>query len=122
MNKFLLLFFITTNIVAQEFVTTSSFDTKIAKGIIVVEFWAEWNKSNEVSFLGSLKDCNSYKLCIVNNSAVQKELSIMSIPTLIVFNNGVEEKRFMPTIMMQLSATKKEVQSVIDEITLNKFQ
>ena len=46
----------------------------------------------------------------------------MAIPTLIIFDNGIEQKRFSPNIMMQLVATKKEVQLVIDEITLNKFQ
>ena len=46
----------------------------------------------------------------------------MAIPTVIILDNGVEFQRFSPNIMMQLSATKKEVQSVIDEITLNKFQ
>jgi hypothetical protein len=46
----------------------------------------------------------------------------MSVPTVIVFDNGVEQSRFNPTIMMQLGATKKEVQAVIDIITFNKFQ
>lgn len=122
MNKFALLLLFPLNILAQEFVTSSSFDSKIAKGITVVEFWAEWNKSNEVPFLEDLKDCDPYKLSIVKNSGVQKKYGVMAIPTLIIFDNGIEQKRFSPNIMMQLVATKKEVQLVIDEITLNKFQ
>ena len=122
MNKLALLLLLPLNILAQEFVSSSSFDNKIAKGITVVEFWAEWNKGNEVSFLGDLKDCDPYKLSIVKNSGVQKKYKVIAIPTLIVFDNGIEQQRFNPNIMMQLAATKKEVQSVIDEITLNKFQ
>jgi thiol-disulfide isomerase/thioredoxin len=122
MNKLIFILLIPLNIVAQEFINSSSFDTKIAKGITVVEFWAEWNKSNEVSFLADLKDCDSYRLSIVKNSGVQKKYEVMAIPTIIVFDNGIEQKRFNPNIMMQVAATKKEVQSVIDEITLNKFQ
>jgi hypothetical protein len=122
MNKLLLILLLPLNILAQEFISSSSFDGKIAKGITVVEFWAEWNKGNEVSFLGDLKDCNSYKLSIVKNSGIQKKYKVIAIPTLIIFDNGIEQQRFNPNIMMQLAATKKEVQSVIDEITLNKFQ
>jgi len=122
MNKLVLLILLPLNILAQDFVSSNSFDTKIAKGITVVEFWAEWNKSNEIPFLKDLKDCDPYKLSIVKNSGVQKKYKVTAIPTLIVFDNGIEQQRFNPNIMMQLAATKKEVQSVIDEITLNKFQ
>lgn len=122
MNKLILLLLLPLNIIAQEFVSSSSFDSKTAKGITVVEFWAEWNKSNEVSFLKDLKDCNSYKICIVKNNDVQREYKVMAIPTVIILDNGVELQRFNPNIMMQLAATKKEIQSAIDEITLNKFQ
>ena len=122
MSKLLLILLLPFNIVAQEFVTSSSFDNKVAKGIVVIEFWAEWNKGNQVDFLPSLKDCNTYKVCIVKSSGIQQKYKVMAIPTIIILDNGVETKRFNPNIMMQLAATKKEVQSVIDEITLNKFQ
>ena len=123
MNKFLLLLsLLTTNIVAQEFVTSSSFDSKTAKGTVVIEFYVEWNDGNKVAFLPSLKDCNVYRVCIVKNSDLQSEYKVTSVPTVIIFDNGVEQIRFNPTIMMQLDATKKEVQSGIDKITLNKFQ
>ena len=34
----------TTMGLAQEVITASNFDSKIAKDISVVEFWADWNK------------------------------------------------------------------------------
>tara|TARA_R110002074_G_scaffold154904_1_gene310603 strand:- start:270 stop:638 length:369 start_codon:yes stop_codon:yes gene_type:complete len=122
MNKLLLLLLLTTNVVAQEFLTSSSFGPKTAKGITVVEFWVEWNKGNEVVFLGSLKDCAPYRVCIIKSSDIQNEYKVTSVPTVIIFDNGVEQSRFIPNIMMELSATKKELQSVVDEITFNKFQ
>ena len=122
MNKLIFILLLPLTTFAQDFINSSEFNSKTAKGISVVEFWAEWNKSNEVDFLGNLKDCNSYKLCIVKNSSIQKEYKVSSIPTIIIFDNGTEQKRFIPNIMMQLSATKKDVQSVINEITFNKFQ
>ena len=110
MSKFLLLFLIfSTNIVAQEFITSSSFDSKTAKGIVVIEF------------LPLLKDCNVYRVCIAKSSDLQSEYKVTSVPTVIIFDNGLEQIRFNPTIMMQLDATKKDVQKTIDNITLSKF-
>mgnify|MGYP003625359042 FL=1 len=122
MNKLVLLLLLTTNIVAQEFVSSSTFESKTAKGTVVVEFWAEWNAGNQVDFLPSLKDCESYRLCIVKGADVQKKYKVTAIPTVIIFDNGVEQERFNPNIMMQLAATKKKVQKSIDNITLSKFQ
>jgi len=118
----LLLLLFTTNIVAQEFVTSSSFDSKTAKGTVVIEFYVEWNDGNKVAFLPSLKDCNVYRVDISKSSDIQGNFKVTSVPTVIIFDNGVEQSRFNPTIMMQLEASKKEVQSVIDIITFNKFQ
>ena len=118
----LLLLLFTTNLVAQEFVTSSSFDSKTAKGTVVIEFYVEWNDGNKVAFLPSLKDCNVYRVCIAKSVDLQSEYKVTSVPTVIIFDNGVEQIRFNPTIMMQLDATKKEVQAGIDKITFNKFQ
>lgn len=122
MNRLLILSLLTLNLSAQEFVSSSSFGSKTAKGTVVIEFWAEWNAGNQVNFLPSLKDCESYRLCIVKGADVQKEYKVTAIPTVIIFDNGVEQERFNPNIMMQLTATKKKVQKAIDNITLSKFQ
>jgi len=122
MNKLILFLLLPLSMHAQDFIDSNEFKNKTSKGVSVVEFWAEWNKGNEVSFLGNLKDCISYKMCIASNSAVQKEYDVMAVPTIIIFDNGVEHSRFNPNIMMQLPATKEEVQSIIDDITFNKFQ
>jgi len=122
MSKFLLLFLIfSTNIVAQEFITSSSFDSKTSKGTVVIEFYVEWNDGNKVEFLPLLKDCNVYRVCIAKSSDLQSEYKVTSVPTVIIFDNGLEQIRFNPTIMMQLDATKKDVQKTIDNITLSKF-
>jgi hypothetical protein len=52
---------------------------------------------------------------------MQKEHNIVVVPTIIVFNEGEEEKRFQANIMMTVDATKKDVQGVIDEIILSSF-
>ncbi len=122
MNKLLLIFLIYTNVTAQEFINSSSFDSKTSKGTVVIEFYAEWNDGNKVKFLPSLKDCNAYRVDIVKQSGIQKKFSITSVPTVIILNNGIEEKRFSSNIMLQLDANKKKVQKSIDQITFSKFQ
>ena len=122
MNNLLILILLPINLLAQEFVSSSSFESKTAKGTVVIEFWAEWNEGNQVDFLPSLKDCESYRLCIVKGADIQKKYKVTAIPTVIIFDNGVEQERFNPNIMMQLVATKKKVQKSIDNITLSKFQ
>ena len=76
----------------------------------------------KLNFLPSLKDCESYRLCIVKGVKVREKYKVTAIPTVIIFDNGVEQSRFDPNIMMQLQATKNQVQKAIDNITLSKFQ
>ena len=45
---------------------------------------------------------------------------LVVVPTIIVFN-GKEVERFQANIMMQLEATRKQVQSVIDEVIYSDF-
>ena len=106
----------------QEFINKDNFKEKIAKDIVAVEFWAEWNKANQFIELMKLKDCNFYRVDIMNCMEIQTEYNVSAIPTVIIFDNGIEKTRFKPNIMFQLEADKKMVQHSVDTITLNKFQ
>ncbi len=105
-----------------EYLTNGNFNSKISKGIVVVEYWAEWNNANKFKELKDLKDCTVYRACIAKCSDAASEYGIKAIPTVIIYDNGEEIKRFSPNIMLQLEASGKDVQSAIDEIVLNKFQ
>jgi thiol-disulfide isomerase/thioredoxin len=107
--------------VGQEFIN-GDFDDRIAKDIVVVEFWADWNSTNQFNDLVKLKECEKYRLDIMANSDTQAEYNITGIPTVIIFDNGVEKERFNPNIMFQLEADKKTLQNSVDTIILNKFQ
>lgn len=106
----------------QMFVGTSVLEAKKAKGITVVEFWAPFNEANEVSFLKELDDCKALRVCIEKHPSATAEYNVFSIPTVVVFDNGAEVLRYNPNILMQLVATKEDIQSDIDEIILKKFQ
>ena len=98
------------------------FKDRIAKDVVAVEFWADWNKANQFAELNKLKECESYRLDIMANSDIQTEYNITAIPTVIIFDNGVEKVRFGANIMFQLEADKKVIQNSVDTIILNKFQ
>ena len=107
---------------SQDFVTTDNFKNKIAKDVVVVEFWAEWNQMNQFNELIKLKGCNAYRIDIMSSMDVQIDYNVTAIPTIIVFDNGVEKCRFNPNVMFKLDADKKTIQHSVDTITLNKFQ
>ena len=118
----ILIIFVCGTTFSQEFVTTDNFKDKIAKDITVMEFWAGWNESNQFNELNKLNDCNAYRIDIMSYMDIQNEYNVTAIPTIIVFDNGVEKTRFKPNIMFQLEADKKIIQHSVDTITLNKFQ
>ena len=107
---------------SQDFVTADNFKNKIAKDVVVVEFWAEWNQMNQFNELNKLKGCNVYRIDIMSFMDIQMNYNVTAIPTVIIFDNGIEKERFNANVMFKLEADKKTVQHSVDTITLNKFQ
>ena len=114
--------FICGTALSQDFVTADNFKNKIAKDVVVIEFWAEWNQMNQFNELNKLKGCNVYRIDIMSYMDVQMNYNVTAIPTVIIFDNGVEKERFNANVMFKLDADKKTVQPSDDTITLNKFQ
>ena len=110
-----LLFFITL------LTTTLSIGQDFPSGMVVVEFNASFNKSNEVQWLSKLSDCEVQRVDIAADSRWASEYKIVVVPTLVVINNNEEVKRFQANIMMQMEATRKEVQNSVDEIIMEAF-
>ena len=117
----MLLAFGCSTVFGQTFIN-GDFDEKIAKDIVAVEFWADWNAANQFNDLEKLKECEKYRLDIMAKADIQAEYNITGIPTVIIFDNGIEKARFNPNIMFQLEADKKTVQHSVDTIKLSKFQ
>ena len=88
--------------------------------VCVVQFNAGWNSSNDVEWVGNLKDCEVQYIDIASNANAATEWEIVVVPTIIVFN-GKEVKRFQADISFAMKATKKEVQAVVDEILMDQF-
>ena len=114
--------FICGTALSQDYITADNFKNKIAKDVVVIEFWADWNKMNQFNELNKIKGCNVYRIDIMSYMDVQMNYNVTAIPTVIIFDNGIEKERFNPNVMFKLEADKKTVQHSVDTITLNKFQ
>ena len=69
-----------------------------------------------------LKDCEKTNVVICHSPELQEKHDILSVPTIIIFDNNVEKHRFQANIMLQLDATKKEIQQEIEKVHLAKFE
>ena len=113
MKKFIsaILLFLSSVCIGQDF----------SSGMVVVEFNASFNKTNEVAWLNKLTDCETQRVDITADSRWASEYKIVVVPTLVIFNNNEEAKRFQANIMMTMDATRKEVRDAIDEIVIEAF-
>jgi thioredoxin len=80
----------------------TSFDTQIARGVILVDFYATWcpHCTAQAPVLEEVADrllgrAGVGKLDIDKVNAVAKRYSVTAIPTLIVFQDGIAVKRFV---------------------------
>ena len=71
-------------------------------GVCVVEFNASFNAANSVDWIDNLSDCKGRRVDIATEPDLQKEHKIVVVPTVIVFNEGEEVKRFQANILRQL--------------------
>jgi Pyruvate/2-oxoacid:ferredoxin oxidoreductase gamma subunit len=89
--------------------------------VSVIHFNSEWNADNNYD-ISILKDCEKSDVVICHNPELQEKHNIFAVPTIIILDNNIEIARFEANIMMQLEATKKEIQNTIDQIYLAKFE
>ena len=88
--------------------------------IKAVHFNADWNNSNDVIWFSKLGDCEKKNLLIEANNN-QLKYSIAVVPTIVIFDDGEEVKRYQADLSFKMMATKEEIQGYIDELIMSKF-
>ena len=82
--------------------TAENFDSEIKSGRALVDFWATW--CGPCQMLGPIINelANEYagkatigKVDVDNEKELAKRYRVLSIPTVIIFDNGVEIKRIV---------------------------
>jgi thioredoxin 1 len=103
--------------------TDENFDRAIKRGLVVVEFWATWNKANKVTVLDDWDnfDAKIYRLNIDLYPKIQADNEVVILPTIIIFDDGKEVKRLQGDMSFSLDVTTKQLDKIIDEILMSKF-
>jgi len=89
--------------------------------IVVTHFNADWNSPNKVSYIGKLTDCDIVYVDIAVAPILQEKHEIVVVPTVIIFKDGEEVKRFQADISFSMKATRKDMQGIIDELIMSDF-
>lgn len=89
--------------------------------VVVLHFNAGWNDANNVAWIDDLSDCEVDFIDIAKKTKMQKEYSIVVVPTIVVLHFDEEKKRYQADLSFKLLATKDEVQEYIDELILSGF-
>ena len=98
-----------------------AFTIGVAYGQVkVIHFNAGWNEANDVEWFDKLSDACKKSLNI-DDQEIQKKYAIAIVPTIIVFDDGEEVKRFQADLSFKLVATREEIQEYIDELIISKF-
>jgi len=87
----------------------------------VVQYNADWNNANKVEWLNKLTDCSIKYIDITEKPEAQKKYEIVVVPTIIVFKDGEEVKRFQADISFSIKAKLEDVQEIIDEQLMSDF-
>ena len=86
----------------------------------VIHFNAGWNEANDVEWFDKLSDV-ALKSLSIDEAEIQKKYAIAIVPTIIVFDDGEEVKRFQADLSFKMAATREEIQEYIDELIISKF-
>lgn len=91
----------------------------------VVQFNAGWNEMNNAVWCHSekkgLSDCEVSYVDIGIDKEAQSEFKVVVVPTIIIFNEGEEVKRYQADLSFKLAATREELQQFIDELIMSDF-
>ena len=88
--------------------------------VTAIHFNAGWNEANNVEWFGKLSDVDKDNMDIGEGDC-QKKYGIAIVPTIVVFNDGEEVKRFQADLSFKMLATREEIQEYIDELIMSQF-
>lgn len=87
------------------------------KGVTVVHYNATWNEKNSYTSLSKLKDTKVVTAWIDKDNAIKESEGIRSLPTIILYMNGKEVKRWEAGLSFSLSISLNDIQKEVDVLT-----
>mgnify|MGYP003145779468 FL=1 len=118
--KNLFYFFLLISMMAfgQTTIKESDLDKVLKEDIVVIEFYAEWNKDNMVD-LSVFKDVKTYLINVEDCPNLVDEYKILSVPTVIIFYNKEIVQKYEADLTFQLCV--KAARKKVEELVLKKF-
>lgn len=120
----IILLLISTNVLAQEYITEEEFDVAITgtsafgenESIVVIEVWAEFNKDNAFHDWKNLKGLKYHRLDLAGAPGIKKKYRIRMVPTILVFVDGSKELEYKAGLDLLCPVTLEELNNDIDEL------
>lgn len=89
--------------------------------IVVTHFNAEWNETNKAEWVGDLTDCDINYIDIQKSPKLQTKHKVVVVPTIIIFKDGDEVKRYQADLSFKMLATREELQDDVDKLIMSDF-
>ena len=120
----IILLLISTNVLAQEFITEEEFDVAITgtsafgenESIVVIEVWAEFNKDNAFHNWKKLEGVKYHRINLAKAPGIKKKYRIRMVPTILVFLDGSKELEYKAGLDLACPVTLEELNDDIDEL------
>ena len=97
------------------------FSESVYSQIVVTHFNAAWNDPNKAEWVGELEECEITYVDIAASPKIQSKHNVIVVPTIIIFKDGEEVKRWQADLSFKMVATKEELQEYIDELLMEDF-
>ncbi len=100
-----------------------NFGVATRSGVVIVEYYASWNIANKIAFLDSveIQDAKVFRVNIDTNPEITAKQTIVVVPTIVIYDDGIEFKRKQADLTFKLKIEKKDLQVIVDEILMSKF-
>ena len=121
----LVLLLVGTQVLAQDWVTDNEFDSAISgknafeedHEIVVIEFYAEFNKDNAFQDWEKLTGVKYYRCNIADSPDSKKKYRIRMAPTLIIFKEGFKEYTYKAGLDLECPVDLDKLQSDINDLS-----
>jgi thiol-disulfide isomerase/thioredoxin len=106
-------------------ITDSDFEEKIKEnsqyddsdsGIVVIEFWAEFNQDNCFREWSGLKGVTYHRVDVALAPLAKKKYRIRMAPTVLVFKDGIKELSYKAGLDLEFPSSLYEIQSDINSL------
>ena len=99
--------------------TDENFEKATKRGMVVVEFYASWNKANIVTLLDEWDNFEVNRVCRLDVEKYDKIMTsqnVVVLPTIIFYLDGEEAGRLQGNMKFQLETTIKELDKMVEDI------